>query len=164
MIPQSAQALWAAYSATIGIDRTSDFYEMFRFHDNAHGALELATLVLNGVKSASASLVWTYEHEGKRPPWPGCLSIMTDWSGKPLGIIETLTIEAVPFDEVTAEFAACEGEGDLSLRYWQQGHWEYFERECKRIGRQVEPGMLVLCERFDLVFSQPPGAPDFSIG
>jgi uncharacterized protein YhfF len=163
VIPKSAQALWAAYSTTIGIDRSSDFYEAFHFHDNEQGALELATLVLNGVKRASASLVWTYEHENKRPPWPGSLSIMTDWSGKPLGIIETLTIGAVPFDEVTAEFAACEGEGDLSLRYWRQGHWEYFERECKRIGRQVERRMLVLCERFDLVFSLPPDAPDLPI-
>ena len=60
--------MWAAYGATIGRDRSSDFYEAFHFHDNAHGALELATLVLKGIKRGSASLVWTYEHGNKRPP------------------------------------------------------------------------------------------------
>jgi len=160
VIPPSAQAIWTAYSASIGRDRSSDFYETFHFHDNEQGALELAILVLNGLKRGSASLVWTYKHDDKRPPWPGSLSIMTDWSGKPLGIIETLTIEAVPFDEVTAEFAACEGEGDMSLRHWREGHWDYFTRECKRIRRRPDPRMLVLCERFDLVFTQNSGVPD----
>lgn len=163
MIPRSAQAIWTAYSATVVRDRSPDFCEAFHFHDNEQGARELATLVLKGIKRGSASLVWTYEHDNKRPPWPGSLSIMTDWSGKPLGVIETLTIEAAPFDEVTAEFAACEGEGDLSLRYWRQGHWDYFARECKRIGRHAEPSMLVLCERFDLVFAQVADAPAFPI-
>jgi uncharacterized protein YhfF len=144
--------MWADYCAGVGRDRSSDFYEAFHFHDNEQGAMELARLVLSGVKRGSASLVWTYEHDNKVPPWPGSLSIMTDWSGNALGIIETRSIEAVPFDDVTAAFAACEGEGDMTLRHWRQGHWDYFTRECKRIGRQPEPRMLVLCERFDLVF------------
>ncbi|ABM94695.1 DUF984 [Methylibium petroleiphilum PM1] len=153
------RTIWEAYGAAIGRDRSSDFYEPFHFHDNNQGALELATLVLQGTKRGSASLVWTYEHDNKRPPWPGSLSIMTDWLGTPLGIIETRTIEAVPFDDVTAEFAASEGEGDLSLRYWRQGHWDYFTRECRRIGRRPDPRMLVFCERFDLVFAMNPGVP-----
>jgi len=108
--------MWAALCAAIGTDRSSDYYEAFHFHDNEQVALELATLVLKSMKRGTASLVWTYEHDNKRPPWPGSLSIMTDWSGKPLGVIETLTIEAVPFDEVTAEFAECEGEGVYSAK------------------------------------------------
>lgn len=154
MIPSSVEDIWTAYSAAIGKNRSGDFYEPFHFHDNEQGALELANLVLAGVKRGTASLVWTYEHEKKRPPWPGSLSVMTDWHGRPLGIIETKSIEAVPFEEVTAEFAAIEGEGDGSLRYWSEGHWRYFTRECKRIGKEPNKRMLVLCEQFDLVFTQ----------
>ncbi len=155
MIPESVQAIWQAYCTEIGKDPSADFYEPFHFHDNEQGALELAQLVLAGVKRGTASLVWTYEHDQKRPPWPGCLSVMTDWHGTPLGIIETKKIEVVPFEEVTAEFAAIEGEGDKSLRYWSDGHWNYFTRECKRIGKIPDPRMPVFCEQFEVVFTPP---------
>ena len=152
MIPSSVQAIWNAYCVAIGQDRTADFYEPFFFHDNEKGALELAQLVSRGAKRGSASLVWTYEHDKKRPPWPGCLSVMTDWHGVPMGIIETRAIEAIPFEDVSAEFAAIEGEGDGSLRYWSESHWNYFVRECQRIGKEPDRRMLVLCERFELVY------------
>jgi len=155
MIPESVQTIWQAYGAETSRDRSADFYEPFHFHDNEQGALELAQLVLAGVKRGTASLVWTYEHDQKRPPWIGCLSVMTDWHGTPLGIIETSKIEAVPFEEVAAEFAAIEGEGDKSLHYWSEGHWNYFTRECKRIGRIPDRRMLVLCEQFELVYTLP---------
>lgn len=111
--------------------------------------------MLAGTKRATASLVLTHEHDGKKPPRVGSLSIMTDWHGAVLGIIETLSIEAVPFEEVTAEFAAIEGEGDKSLRYWREEHWAYFKGECERIGREPSLRMPVYCERFELVFAGP---------
>jgi uncharacterized protein YhfF len=158
VISSSVQGIWNAYSATIGRDRSADFYEPFHFHDNVQGAFDLAQLVLQGVKRATASLVWTYEHDNKRPPWSGCLSVMTDWHGTPLCIIETTKIEAVPFEEVTAEFAAIEGEGDGSLRYWSEGHWQYFTRECQRIGKQPDRRMYVYCEQFDVAYRSKPTA------
>jgi uncharacterized protein YhfF len=115
VIPPSVDAIWRAFSAAIGEDRSADFYGPFYFHNNEKGAMELANLVLAGTKRGTASLVWTYEHHKKRPPWPGSLSVMTDWHGKPLGIIETKIIEPMPFEEVTAAFAAIEGEGDGSV-------------------------------------------------
>lgn len=153
-IDPSVARIWNDYTASIGKDRSADFYEPFHFHDNEAGALQLAQLVLAGVKRGSASLVWTYEHDRKQPPWPGSLSVMTDWHGVPLGIIETKTIVAVPFEEVSAEFAAIEGEGDGSLRYWSEGHWDYFVRECQRIGRTADRRMMVCCEQFELVFRE----------
>lgn len=57
MIPHSAQALWAAYSASIGIDRSPDFYKAFHLHDNAQAAQELA---------APALQAW---HRVRAPGW-----------------------------------------------------------------------------------------------
>lgn len=156
VIPESVRGIWNAYCSTIQEDRSADFYEQFHFHDNEQGALKLAQLVLKGVKRGSAGLVWTYEHKQKRPPWPGSLSVMTDWHGTPLCIIETKKIETVPFEEVTAEFAAIEGEGDGSLRYWREGHWNYFTRECEELGKTPDPRRLVFCEQFDVVFIPSP--------
>jgi len=158
MVPSSVLPLWNDYCAAIGRDRSAEFHEAFHFHDHEQGARELAALVLQGVKRASASLVWTWEHDLETPPWPGSVSVVTDWAGKPLCVIETRSIEVVPFEEVTAGFAATEGEGDRSLRHWREGHWAYFTRECARIGREPDVRMPVLCECFDVVFVGAHGA------
>ena len=55
-------------------------------------------------------------------PKAGDLSVVTNWARTPLCVIETQRVEIVPYEEVSADFAATEGEGDGSLRYWQQAH------------------------------------------
>ena len=73
-----------------------------------------------------------------------------------MSVIETKGVEVVLYDEVSAEFAAIEGEGDGSLAYWRRAHWAYFGRECARIARTPSLDMPVACERFELVY--PPRA------
>jgi hypothetical protein len=45
------------------------------------------------------------------------------------------------FDDVGAEFAAAEGEGDGSLAFWREAHWSYFGRVCERLGRSGARGV-----------------------
>jgi uncharacterized protein YhfF len=61
-------------------------------------------------------------------------------------------VDVVPFEDVTAEFAAAEGEGDGSLEHWRRAHTAFFARECDRIGRTPAATMPVVCERFGLVY------------
>ena len=68
-------------------------------------------------------------------------------------MIETQKVEIVLFDEVTARFAATEGEGDGSLQFWRHAHEAFFGRECKCIGRVPNARMPVVCEQFKVVFS-----------
>lgn len=150
-IPPECQAFWAAACNAHPALDASCFYEAFAFGDSDAMADELAALVLAGVKRATASLAWTYEVEQRPPPKAGDVSIVLSSSGAPLCVIETTQVDAVPFEEVTAEFAATEGEGDGTLAYWRRGHQAFFERECARIGRTPGPRMLVLCERFRVV-------------
>ncbi|MEH0168466.1 ASCH domain-containing protein [Paucibacter sp. JuS9] len=151
-IPSHLVDFWSAFSNSIGGIETARFYEACIFGDSEELANELAALVLRGVKRATAASVWSCEGEGKRLPVPGDLSIVTNWAGSPLCIIETEAVELVPFNEVSAEFAATEGEGDGSLSFWREAHRQYFTRECSRAGRQFSEDMLVACERFKLVY------------
>lgn len=105
-----------------------------------------------GIKRATAGSLWVFELENKALPKPGDLSVVTDWDGNPLCVIETVSVEIVPFEEVSAKFAATEGEGDGSLELWRQGHTSYFTRECTRIGRTFSATMPVACEKFKVVF------------
>jgi uncharacterized protein YhfF len=151
-IPANLQCFWSAFACAKGELDDSRFLEAFSFGDNESLANELAELVLRGVKRATAGSLWALQAEGKRPPKRGDLSIVTNWGGQPLCVIETEAVQIVPFFEVTAEFAATEGEGDLSLSYWRAAHTEFFTRECSRIGRTFEQTMPVVCERFRVVY------------
>ena len=152
-IPHSIQPFWNEFHASVGGDKVdARFYEAFHFDDNEPSANELAELVLAGTKRASAGLVWSFEAEGRAPPKAGDLSVVTNWQGEPLCVIETKAVAIVPYEEVSEEFAATEGEGDGSLRYWREAHWAYFGRECARIGRVLGMRMPIVCERFEVIY------------
>jgi len=151
-IPATVTEIWNSYAATVGGIDQSRFYEAFAFGDSDELAAELAQLVLSGNKRATAGSLWTFDAMGKRLPTPGDLSVVTTWAGEPLCIIETLSLDVVPFRSVTAEFAAAEGEGDGSLAFWRQAHREYFTRECARLDREFNEDMPVACERFRVVY------------
>ena len=151
-LPEAVRPFWNAFVAKAGPDATARFYEVFHFDDNEPSANELADLVLSGVKRATACLVWVYEARRMPIPKPGDLSVVTWWNGQPVCVIETTRVEIRPYDEVDADFAATEGEGDGSLAYWREAHWRCFSRECQRIGRALDVKMPVVCERFEVVY------------
>ncbi|MBM3495703.1 MAG: ASCH domain-containing protein [Armatimonadetes bacterium] len=151
-VSESVAEFWREFASTQPEDPTPRFLEAFHFDDNEASADELAQLVLSGRKRATAALVWSHEHSGDPPPQPGSLSIVTTFAGEPVCVIETLSVEVVPFDEVTADFAAAEGEGDGSLEYWRRAHEAFFGRECERIGRTPDTRMPIVCERFEVVY------------
>src|SRR5687768_5227063 len=102
-------------------------------------------------KRATAGLLWTFESENKPLPKAGDLSVVTLFSGRPVCVIETTSIQIVSFSEVSADFAATEGEGDGSLPYWQQAHLAFFGRECQRLRRAFSISAPVVCETFAVV-------------
>ena len=114
---------------------------------HADGLLEL---VLTGVKTGTASSLWDYEAAEDPLPKVGELSIILDGAGAPRAVIETTGLETVPFDEVTAEHAFSEGEGDRTLEHWRTVH-ERFWRDHSENPRGFEPDMPVLCERFRVI-------------
>ena len=155
MQEQSAvEAFWQSYLASLpeGSALPPGSYEAWSFCDNEEAANELGDLVTAGTKTATCSLVWAYEAADEELPAVGDLSIITNWEGEPLCIIETTEAEIKAFDEVDDRFAYDEGEGDRSLAYWRKVHWEFFTRECDTIGREPAETMPLLCERFRVIF------------
>lgn len=157
-VPEHITPFWRKFVATREVDPTPRFLEAFFFDDNESSANELARLVLSGRKRATAGLLWSFQNAGVPVPEPGNLSVVTNFATEPLCVIETKRVDIVPFEEVTAEFASVEGEGDGSLEYWLRAHTSYFGRECQRIGRTPDPRMPVVCERFEVVYGAAPGS------
>lgn len=119
-----------------------------------HPALmdELAELVILGKKRATAGLEQSFFVEGAPLPAPGLLTILLNGSGTPKAVIETVSVERIPFLEVPAEFAAAEGEGDGSLANWRDSHRRFFVRESQRLGFVFREDMIVVCERFRVIW------------
>jgi len=69
-------------------------------------------------------------------------------------IIQTEKVTVVPFDEVTAEHAYKEGEGDKSLGLWRKVHEKFFTECLNEAGLKFTPKMKVVCEEFSVVYKQ----------
>lgn len=121
------------------------------FGDSEALSAELIALMLQGTKRGTCSMLWSWEFEGEAIPVVGDIGIVVDYFDRPVMLHRTTRVEIVPFNEVTAEFAASEGEGDLSLAYWRKVHWEFFLRECEQIGRTIDETMPLVCETFEVV-------------
>ncbi len=151
---ERAAALWAEYEATLSEAARLNLPEpeAWGFGDSPELADELGALVKQGIKTATADLVWVVEFEGRSIPKAGDYSIILDGAGDPLCIIQTTEVTVRPYEEVPADFAYDEGEGDRSLAYWREAHWRYFNRRCADIGKKPTMTMAVICERFRLVY------------
>lgn len=124
--------------------------EAWAFGASPAQADDLLALVLDGIKTATASSLWDYEEAGNPVPAAGEFSIVLDGLGRPRVVIETTEVRTVPFDEVTAAHAHAEGEGDGTLAHWREVH-ERFWRTHSENPRGFEPDMPVVCERFRVV-------------
>jgi uncharacterized protein YhfF len=112
---------------------------------------ELLRLVLEGTKTATASALWDYEADDDPLPETGALSIILDGRDHPRALIETTTVEIVPFDGVAEEHAYLEGEGDRSLAYWREVHERFFTEHAEH-DRGFSQDMPIVCEQFRVVY------------
>jgi uncharacterized protein YhfF len=115
----------------------------------------LLALIRSGHKRAGTGLLWLHEHENDPPAAEGDIEIVVDHRGRPVVVTRIVSVKVMPYGDVTAEYAAIEGEGDGSLGYWREAHWAYFSRECKRIGRQPSEAMPVVCTVFEVLSVLP---------
>jgi uncharacterized protein YhfF len=159
MTPRTANAdrYWAQYLASLAASErpARSYVEAFSFGWKPEHAREIAELVLAGAKTATGSVLWSYEVDAKRLPEAGDLWIVTGGADDPMGIIETTQVRIVPYDEVTPDYARDGGEGDRSMAAWRDIYWRYLELECRRIGREPSPKAPLVMERFRLVYREP---------
>jgi uncharacterized protein YhfF len=127
-------------------------FQVWYFGLSREDAEELCNLALEGKKTATASLPAEYEKNPDDAPFVGGYRVVTDFGGSPKCIVQTTELRVVPFNEVNAEFAFDEGEGDQSLDYWREAHWSYFSRRCAELGIEPSLEMSVNCERFRLLY------------
>ena len=113
----------------------------------------LASLVKDGIKTATCSAYDLYEAGNERLPKAGEYSIILNSCEEAVCIIQTTKVYIVSFNQVTAEHAFKEGEGDRSLEYWRKVHEDFLKKELAAINRPFNGNTRVVCEEFELVYA-----------
>jgi uncharacterized protein YhfF len=144
------EAFWGAFVEATGVDGP---YEAWAFGDPSlpEFATELALLVRDGPKRATAGLASDYEDENEKLPEIGDLSVVLDGDGAPVCVIRTIGVETRRFGDVDEAFAWDEGEGDRTLEWWRRAHRRFFERQ----GTHIDDNTLMVLENFELLWPTP---------
>ncbi|MGF1521154.1 MAG: ASCH domain-containing protein [Leptolyngbyaceae cyanobacterium] len=144
---------WQIYLRTLPEDRqTHQPFLVDQFGDTAELADELGQRILEGIKTATSSALWEWKVEKNPLPCIGLKTIVLNGANHPICVIETTEIKICPFNQVDAQFAYEEGEGDRSLEFWRREHWTHFSRVLPKIGKAPTSEMPLVCERFRVVY------------
>ena len=138
---------WAEFVAARAIEAPFTAWH-FGADDDPKMQTELAALVVEGPKRATAGVLAEYEAENESLPQVGDYSVILDGAGDPMCIILTTSIEIRAFGEVDEDFAWTEGEGDRTLEWWRRAHSEFFAS----VGVTINEDTQMILERFDLVW------------
>jgi len=125
--------------------------DVFAFGDGGEMAAALVHLVTCGRKRGTAAWLRAYEREGSPIPVVGSLSVVTDGFGLPRCVIRTEEVKRLRFGDVGDDAAVLEGEGDLTLADWREGHLAYFEREAAGMKMRFDDDEEIMLERFHVV-------------
>jgi uncharacterized protein YhfF len=154
MTKETVQDYWKQFLAGLPSDSPycARTYIAEGWGDGPAMADELGTLIAQGIKTATCSSLWEWEEEGNPIPESGLITIVLDGRGEPLCIVETVEVSVRKYNEVDADFARDEGEGDLSLAYWRAAHRNFFARTLPKIGKEFSEDMPLVCERFRVIY------------
>ncbi len=147
---------WAQFldSIPVGQPKPDRYVEAFFFGTKPDRAHEINRLVLDGTKTATGSLLWSVEADGKQHAREGDCWVVTDGGDDPVCIIQTIDARVIPFDEVGEDYARWGGERDRSLESWRDMYWNYIVSECMRIGREPDTKAPLVMERFKVVYAE----------
>lgn len=112
-IGQSASEMWNNFIQSNPEFKNDEIPESDFFHNNEVDANRLAELTLTGKKRASSGLYSLYEQYNADLPSVGTKQIVTDFNGKAKAIIENISVDTIPFNKISKEYA----ELDIGNRY-----------------------------------------------
>ena len=112
----------------------------------------LADLVLRGEKTATASAYDLYALEAESLPQEGTFDVILDSQNQAVCIVEITKVSVQLFNQVSADHAFNEGEGDKSLAYWRQVHEDCFAEWLREAGLTFTPDSKVVLEEFRKVY------------
>lgn len=153
MSNKDIEAFWERFLKKQGLDYSTKYNDAFTFGNNRDVSNKLCQLVLDKKKTATASLVKSYEASGEIPPKVGEYLIVVDYDNNPKCIIQTKAITIIPFNKMTYEICKRESEDD-TLKTWKSGHLQFFSQDAKELGFVFDESMDVFFQDFEMVYHE----------
>jgi len=154
-IDKTVYEMWNNYTKSNPKFKNNEIPESWHFHNNEEDANRLAELTLNGKKKASSGLYSWYEEANADLPKIGTKHIITDFDGKARAIIEIKKVDTIPFNQISKDYAEMDmGTKIEPLKKWKKAHWDFFASVMEESGEKPTEEMLVVCERFETIWTE----------
>jgi uncharacterized protein YhfF len=149
------EACWARYRRSLPAGSTApvDYFEAAPFGGEGEGELadELAALIVRGTKTATSTLLRSYEDGNHPRERVGDCCVVLDSNGCPCCVIEITEVSTRPFGEVDAAFAREYGEGDRTLAWWREHLGAYYAGHSAATGWSFSGQTPLVCKRFRVI-------------
>jgi uncharacterized protein YhfF len=150
-ITPEAEAFWQQSLAVIDHPPAEDFYRVRHYGNSQTIATMLGQLIVDGVKTGTFLVPRAHEGDPHMKPVVGGYTVLTDFEGKPLALLETLSVRTVKFDDIVEPDVQCEGPNLRNIAAWRNVHWEYFAAQLKPLGHEMSGEEKVTIENFRVV-------------
>ena len=152
-IDQSTSEMWNDFTESNPEFKNDEIPESDFFHNNEKDTNRLAELTLTGKKRASSGLYSLYEQYKAELPSIGTKQIVTDFNGNAKAIIENVSVDTIPFNKISKEYAELDMGTDIEpLEKWKKAHWEFFENFLKESGKKPTKEMLIVAVEFKKIW------------
>ena len=153
---ENVKEFWKSFCAANDLPDDTEYHAR-TFSDSRYSLVtdEIAELARQGNKRGTCHLQLDFEKNAVPYRFPGDYMVVLNSTLTPLCVIQCRRLEFVAFNQVTDEFAASEGEGDLSYDYWAKVHKRYFVKLLETWGLDWDASINVVCESFETVWPKP---------
>ena len=152
-IDLSASEMWNDFTESNPEFKNDEIPESDFFHNNEKDANRLAELTLTGKKRATSGLYSLYEQYKADLPSVGTKQIVTDFNGNAKAIIENVSVDTIPFNKISKEYAELDMGTDIEpLEKWKKAHWEFFEIFLEESGKKPTEEMLIVAVEFKRIW------------
>ena len=150
---KSATEMWDDFIESYPEFKSDSISESDFFHNNEEDANRLAGLTLTGKKRASSGLYSLYKKYNADLPIVGTKQIVTDFNGNAKAIIENISVDTIPFNQISKEYAEMDMGTDVEpLEKWKKAHWDFFESFLRESGEKPSEEMLIVAVEFKKIW------------
>ena len=154
-IDKSVYNMWNNFTTSYPEYKKDELPESWFFHNNKNDANRLAALTLRGKKKAGSGLYSWYKDANADLPKIGTKHIITDFGGKAKAIIEIKSVDTIPFNQISEDYAQMDmGTTIEALKKWKKAHWDFFAKTMEESGEKPNENMLIVCERFETIWPE----------
>ena len=148
---ESIEDYWKRFLKETNRPQQCPYAGEMEFADNKEDSIYFLSQILSGQKQANFTTLKSFEIDMESLPKKGFYSILVDYLENPVGVIETVDVLIVPFNQITQEMAMWDGSSS-SLEEWRAFKKEEFIYDGQVMGYEFDESMPVVIDKFNLVW------------